>query len=98
MDDDKVTLKDEMEALRTLSVKINNVPPSFWEEFKKDALVNFSNNYIMKIMVDHTRRIQKDARLEELQERIMVLEEKVFNKQADEIVSRVLPTFGRREE
>ncbi len=74
----ETTLKDEMESKILHSVKINNVPIKFWEEFKRDAELNFSNNYIMKIMVDHSRRISGDERVDSILSRLKDIEEVLY--------------------
>ena len=92
-------------------VPINNVPSSFWEEFKKDAKDNFSDNYIMKIMIDHYRRVDGDKRVEELmdsygllEQRVRALEEQAFFNDATEEerlkrdTEKVIKGFGRKEE
>ena len=96
---EEVNLKDEMEGKITISAKINNVPIKFWEEFKKDAEVNFANNYIMKIMVDHYRRLKGDERYEELDKRLRELEEKVSSLEKNdggsgEEKEKSISTFG----
>lgn len=78
-----MSLKEEMEEKISSdgvykAVRINNVPKIFWdEEFKSDAKANFADNYIMKIMVDHFRRIEGDERINMLIERIAVIEERL---------------------
>lgn len=80
---EKTSLKDEMEGKITVSVRINNVPLSFWEEFKKDAEINFANNYIMKIMSDHYKVKNIGRHNSELAEVICELNERISKLEAE---------------
>lgn len=101
MESNEMTLKDEMELKTFTTVRLNNVPLKFWEEFKKDAEVNFSNNYIMKIMHDHLRRkegvSEVEERLYELEVRLAELEQRVIGTSA-EVEKKIVKSihgFGR---
>ena len=93
-----------MESKILTSVKINNVPLAFWEEFKNDAERNFANNYIMKIMIDHYRRVQGDeridaiiARIEEIETVLMTVIPQPMQEEIKEEKKRKVPTFGERK-
>lgn len=84
-----------------ITVGINNVPKSFWEEFKYDAETNFGNNYVMKIMQNHTFSVKYADVIKEMSDEIVNLREEVDflkGKKEDNIVKRTIPTFGNRGE
>lgn len=98
------TLKEEMESKILKTVRINNVPYTFWEEFQKDAKDKFADNYIMKIMVDHQRGKVQDERvlalidrIAQIEERLNVLEGATATK-SEPVEEKKLPkTFGGSE-
>jgi len=99
----EMNLKEKMESKIMVSPIINSVPLTFWKEFKRDAELNYSNSYIMKIMANHYQSFNVNL-LEKFEERISAIEDVIFSttekdsQQEESKESPKIKTFGGKKD
>jgi len=99
-----MSMKEEVESIMTTGFNVKNVPMKFMIEFKEDALNNFNNSYVLKIVANHFNAKGLNPVINELNylvksidERLNVLEMNYFegsSKSEEEVKAPIIKTFG----
>jgi len=101
-----MSMKEEVESIMTTGFNVKNVPMKFMIEFKEDAINNFNNSYVLKIVANHFNAKGLNPVINELNylvksidERLNILESKLEDfktseKESEKFPQGIIKSFG----